>query len=594
MNNNSNWPFLDDSPRLEELRLSVQSLLLSGDRNLPEASSEVVGELRGKRTLSRWGVNVINDIFRQFDMEFPESHFSDPLQTSSVYTSADEGENPDALEEFVQIYYDDGESERIELTDREIQPPPELDDHDLDFHDPRFTPPLSTIESIEEPDLPRSPQQPRFSQHLPTPPTSPHTAYNKQHAPSFVEGCPECEAKAAAAAKPHSLLYNLRRQFRRHTSSGKPNGNPAQSPRGRPVTPSAPPPPRPSPPRRPGSPHIKPSGDDIRTVVRGPILKINRLSDIPLSLNLTAAEEDHIQRRRATGSGSEEDFDLVVRLGTTRTPRGSIVSRREDPALFSPDPSTIPPVPMVDPQYLLSPVASVKSANTSPTTSSKTKQKRPSRLRKQKSTPSTAGPVTEVEPETPPVEEIVVTELSEENLMKLTKATGVAPPALPSPIPVTIPVRAKERVAPTEVSLSTVMPWPVPPVPGTMRRRIPHNRYASLDQLPRAQATAIARKGGRVGTVQMGSAFKANKILGDIVLLAPERELPKRKRAKSFSAPSVASGSVAKVERLRGERLPVERIPPVPYLPPSAIAEGLKSPLSKKNRPISNGAVWVV
>lgn len=92
----------------------------------------------------------------------------------------------------------------------------------------------------------------------------------------------------------------------------------------------------------------------------------------------------------------------------------------------------------------------------------------------------------------------------------------------------------------------------------------------------------------------MGSAFKANKILGDIVLLAPERELPKRRRAKSFSAPSVASGSVAKVERLRGERLPVERIPPVPYLPPSAIAEGLKSPLPKKNRPISNGAVWVV
>ena len=98
---------------------------------------------------------------------------------------------------------------------------------------------------------------------------------------------------------------------------------------------------------------------------------------------------------------------------------------------------------------------------------------------------------------------------------------------------------------------------------GARRRMSQGRRYPSMDYFPLAQTTALGLMGGRIGVVQMGSAYKANKILGDVVLLVPENQVPKRRRRSlhrhvSSPAPASTRGSIAKVERLRGEKLPVE------------------------------------
>jgi hypothetical protein len=87
-----------------------------------------------------------------------------------------------------------------------------------------------------------------------------------------------------------------------------------------------------------------------------------------------------------------------------------------------------------------------------------------------------------------------------------------------------------------------------------------------MDYFPLAQTTSLGLRGGKIGVVQMGSASKANKILGHVVLVVPEHQEreARRKRRRSFprvveTIPSHAPyGSINKVERLRGEKLPVE------------------------------------
>ena len=75
--------------------------------------------------------------------------------------------------------------------------------------------------------------------------------------------------------------------------------------------------------------------------------------------------------------------------------------------------------------------------------------------------------------------------------------------------------------------------------------------------------------------MQMGSASKANKILGDVVLIVPDGA--GRGRKKMGRAPSVRSAmSLRKVERLRGEKVTAEMV----------AGDAL--------RPKSKGAVWVV
>jgi hypothetical protein len=123
--------------------------------------------------------------------------------------------------------------------------------------------------------------------------------------------------------------------------------------------------------------------------------------------------------------------------------------------------------------------------------------------------------------------------------------------------------------------MSIISPLPLPPLSSGPKKR--RNRYPTADQFPLAQTTALGLKGGRVGVVQMGSPMKANKILGDVVLLVPEKEGRKRRTRARDTTPSVASGSIAKVEKLRGERIPVDT-----------------DAQSVLIRPQSKGAVWVV
>lgn len=84
----------------------------------------------------------------------------------------------------------------------------------------------------------------------------------------------------------------------------------------------------------------------------------------------------------------------------------------------------------------------------------------------------------------------------------------------------------------------------------------------------------------------MGSASKANKILGDMVLIVPEPVTMGRRR-RGVRAPSLKSArSVKKVEKLRGERLAVE-------MANKADASGAAGG-AEVVRPKSKGAVWIV
>jgi hypothetical protein len=82
----------------------------------------------------------------------------------------------------------------------------------------------------------------------------------------------------------------------------------------------------------------------------------------------------------------------------------------------------------------------------------------------------------------------------------------------------------------------------------------------------------------------MGSPSKANKILGDAVLMVPEKDGRKRRTRGREATPSVASGSIAKVEKLRGERITVDSL----HSPKESDAQSILI------RPESKGAVWIV
>jgi hypothetical protein len=588
------WPTLEDEPEGEAVRLSVHSLLLSpADYDLPDSPAQDIAEPRGKRKLSPWGMAVMQEIFRQFNLEYQESQL-DPTRNNSDDFVSDDEDYHDALDQVVQIYYDEGQ-DGIELINQ-YEPIRRMSTvEEIDYRDPRFTPPLSNRDQINEACcLICSPTRQNFAQHRPlTPPDSPRGPSLK----SYLDGCPECQAEAGSSSKSHSIIYAIKRQFRRRTSLGKLRPAPPGSPKIKPITPL--PAERPSTPvRRAPSTMTKLSqGDDLRTVLRGPVLKLNRLSDLSLALQLTAEEQEQISQRRALGM-HEEEFDLVVRLGIPRPSRGNVLAPFDEPPLPPTNPEDIPPVPMVNPEHL-QPLPSTPTAKSSGTTRSKSTSKsgkRPTRLKRTKSSlpPIQTNPETNDSPSKPEIQPPRAA-LSEVNLAKLVKETGMSPPPIPEAIPMPMLSRAKSFIAPSEDSMSVITTWPVPARHDPMNKRTPLHKYPSVEQIPRAHTTALALQGGRVGVVQMGSANKANKILGDIVLLASEKNLPKRRRERN--APSVARGSVSKVERLRGERIPIERLAPVPYEPAEDVEDqpGLKSPpLRSKPRPKSNGAVWVV
>jgi hypothetical protein len=629
----------DESSHIEDLRLSVASLL-RGDDNDWEEAEEMISEgnsailvegLEGKRTSRCWGLDVMSDIFETFGMEYANATWEEvdtprgsliakrPGQITGEQDKQNKQEitpthdenigDVDASEQkqYVEIY-DPTEIDLLEPLENEEplhqreQLPAQVE---YTVEEPkRHVFPLSPPESIEESScIPCSPCSPirspiRFTNHLPTPPMSPGSIYSQPT--SFIEthpysdDCPECNPPASP--KPVSLFHVIKARFRRQTSTPKmrsTNVTPVVSPS---LPKSTPVSLKPAPPQRPMSSVTKASGDDLRALLRGPTLKLNRLSDI--SLPLSPEEREQIARKRATNPKGTEEFDLVVTLGTLRTPhptpRPSISSKAEDMAMFNPDPSEIPPVPFIDPEYLInSPAASnLPPAETSRPASIKKPRRRMSRrLRNRRPALPKAQDDTARRSSGSGVRNV----LSEENLIKLNSSTSRFGPPLPSPLQrltdlihppmkgLESPFTTRRYVASQAAETnSTIPPLPLPPLsPGPKKRR---HRYPTTEQFPLAQTTALGLKGGRVGVVQMGSPTKANKILGDTVLMVPEKDGRKRRTRVREATPSVASGSIAKVEKLRGERILVDSL----HSPKEADAQSILI------RPESKGAVWIV
>jgi hypothetical protein len=350
------------------------------------------------------------------------------------------------------------------------------------------------------------------------------------------------------------------------------------------------------PPRIVPPPQIIPQNRDAAfpacDLLRGPTLKINRLSDI--SLPLSPEERQEIERKRAANSMNTgaEDFDLVLRLGTFRHPAESTISAQPDIHVegegHNPqqEEEEILSAATVDQDLLKSPTSVLSLAIPSPTAShfrepkgpvSKKVKRRTSRKfrRTNKSKSNNHSTSSKDDPSLRPM-------LSEDNLAKLTKLTGgTSPPPMPSPISIVLTptssrsISSQHRIRTTPMyreNTGSTLSVPMAGIPPAARKRL---LSPDPDQLPLAQTTALGLKGGRIGVVQMGSASKANKILGDVVLIVPDGA--GRGRKKMGRAPSVRSAmSLRKVERLRGEKVTAEMV----------AGDAL--------RPKSKGAVWVV
>jgi hypothetical protein len=617
----SSWD--DQSSHVEDLRLSVASLLRGNDEDwleteetMPEGSSTVHGEGHEGNRMSRcWGLGVMSDIFEKFGMEYANAAWDEvdtprgsliakrPGQITADeqakqnepedHVEEDETIIPNEQKQYVEIF-DPNEFEGPEYP--EIEEPLYRREHlpaqvEHVAQEPKWQKfPLSPPESIEESKcIPCSPRRPiRFIRHLPTPPMSPGSVYSRPasfiESHPFAEDCPECNPPPSP--KHVSFLHVIKARFRRRASTPKlrhSDVTPVGSPNFSKSTPVSP---RPTPEQRPLSFVTKPSGDDLRALLRGPTLKLNRLSDI--SLPLSPEEREQIARKRATNPKGTEEFDLVLTLGTLRTPQSTphpSVSKAEDISTFNPDPTEIPPVPFIDPEYLIiSPSASnFPSTETGRPSSIKKPRRRVSRrLRSRRSTSSHRQDDSTRRSSGSGGRDV----LSEENLVKLTTSTRGFGAPLPSPLQrltnlIHPPMKdletpfATRKFVSTEETMSIISPLPLPPLSSGPKKR--RNRYPSAEQFPLAQTTALGLKGGRVGVVQMGSPMKANKILGDVVLLVPEKEGRNRRTRARAATPSVASGSIAKVEKLRGERIPVDT-----------------DAQSVLIRPQSKGAVWVV
>ena len=160
--------------------------------------------------------------------------------------------------------------------------------------------------------------------------------------------------------------------------------------------------------------------------------------------------------------------------------------------------------------------------------------------------------------------------LSENNLRILNARMGLIPPPVPS-LPPSSQIRSrtpsshrrKSPIPERSVSMSSRLVSDSPLATGAKRRAMQGRRYPSMDYFPLAQTTALGLMGGRIGVVQMGSAYKANKILGDVVLLVPENQIPRNATkftSQYFCTPNAPRGSISKLEKIRGERWPVEPI----------------------------------
>ena len=612
------WPWDEETPNVHEFRLSVQSLLRGSDRDMLEAASEVLTGIQG--TMSKaWAIEVMKEIFSRFGLEFKHTMY-DEVATPR-WSMIDMGEEEEALQEVEDLPEDLPVGDALEIVeevdeeeansrnnseekvqedfqtqdkmevDKSENPThieqdgesekshPKVEEEDSEIEVTKWqTPPQTPRESIDDSCcIPCSPSRfsggNPFSRSIPTPPISPPAFIFKPNPTveseiTYESTTPSTSIVTEAPKKSFSIsiFSNLKKRFRRTSTKLR------ISIIGRaPPPPAEPEPSHPSP-KQPLS--KRPSADvineDPRTVLRGPTLKLNRMSD--MTLPLTDEERNEIARRRARESKLTEDFDLVVRLGTIHTPRASLALTEMDTLSDLPpgaiDPSTIPPIPMVEPEYFKNPSPEAGPSSGSEGLNRSDSNRIPPRRRSKRlnmlnrrTRPSSRPEEDISQPQSPhPIRNV----LSEKNLRILNSRISPRPPLIPgSPIPRSTTGSTRRKKVPTERSMSISDRMASPLAVGIRRRVSQGRRYPSMDYFPLAQTTPLGLMGGRIGVVQMGSAYKANKILGDVVLLVPENQAPKRRRHSlhryvSSTIPSSSRGSITKVEKVRGEKLPVE------------------------------------
>ena len=613
------WPWDEETPSVHEFRLSVQSLLRGSDRDMLEAASEVLTGIQG--TMSKaWAIEVMKEIFSRFGLEFKHTMY-DEVATPR-WSMIDMGEEEEASQEIDDLPEDLPEEDALEIVEEveeeesnshnnseekvqdDFQPQdkmqvdesenptqigqdgesekshPKVEDDDSEIEVAKWqTPPQTPRESIDESCcIPCSPSRfsggNPFSRPIPTPPISPQAFIFKPNPTVESEITLESTTTSASTIPESpkksfsiSIFSNLKKRFRRTSTKLR------ISIIGRaPPLPAEPEPSHPSP-KQPSSkrPSVDVINEDPRTVLRGPTLKLNRMSD--MTLPLTDEERNEIARRRARESKLTEDFDLVVRLGTIQTPRASLALTEMDTLSDLPpgaiDPSTIPPIPMVEPEYFKNPSPEAGPSSGSEGLDRSDSNRIPPRRRSKRLNmlnrrikSSSGRPEEDISQPQPP--HPIRNVLSEKNLRILNSRISPRPPLIPgSPIPRSTTASTRRKKVPTERSMSISDRIASPLAIGVRRRVSQGRRYPSMDYFPLAQTTPLGLMGGRIGVVQMGSAYKANKILGDVVLLVPENQAPKRRRHSlhryvSSTIPSSSRGSIAKVEKVRGEKLPVE------------------------------------
>ena len=612
------WPWDEESPEIQEFRLSVQSLLRGSDRDMLEIASEVLTGIQG--TMSKaWAVEVMKDIFSRFGLEYKNTMYDEVstprwsmIEYPGVEKPADESiDQEGSADEALEKVEESPEEELLEekatedIREQEMQivklkkaptagenvgedgesekSHPAVGEEDSDGERSKWqTPPQTPKESIVDSgcipcasrrfsltssrrfscgssrrfssSTPRrlSSGGPPPSRRMLTPPTSAEEVIKAVIPAIEHEGRADStihRASTSPGQPKKSFMNSLKKRLRRTSRKLRISiiGRSSDIP---PVLDH----PSPTPPQksnlRPGSEDTKEiSTEDADPVLRGPTLKLNRLSD--MTLPLTTEERNEIARRRARESKLTEDFDLVVRMGTLGDAgaRESVSVTSMDIVGDSPeppiDPASIPAIPMIEPEYFskISPDTTPSSGSEEINRSASARIAPPRRslrlsmLGKRKSfsrpieKPGTTRPVPRIR-----------NALSENNLRILNARMGSIPPPVPS-LPPSSQIRSrtpsshrrKSSIPERSVSMSSRL---VSDSPLANRCKETCNARSTISiygLLPPRANHCIGTHGGRIGVVQMGSAYQANKILGDVVLLVPENQDSEKETTKFTS-----------------------------------------------------------
>ena len=116
------WPWDEETPSINQFRLSVQSLLRGSDRDMLEAASEVLTGIQG--TMSQtWAIEVMKEIFGRFGLEFKHTMYDEVATPRRSMIEIPEEEQP--LEEFEDQSEDHSEGQPDQPEDHPEDQPEE-------------------------------------------------------------------------------------------------------------------------------------------------------------------------------------------------------------------------------------------------------------------------------------------------------------------------------------------------------------------------------------------------------------------------------------------------------------------------------------